>query len=70
MNDDAVRPGISDHPSTTGSRIWEQNAFDPAERLKVDLRSREWTATGETEVAVVRELARCLREISAGRVPE
>ena len=48
---------------------WEQYAFDPAERARVGVRSREWTATAATEVEVVRELARCLREIREGRVP-
>jgi hypothetical protein len=45
-------------------------AFDPSERAKVGLRSREWTAVAPTEEGVVREMARCLREISAGRVPK
>ena len=29
-----------------------------------------WTAIALTEVGVVREMARCLREIGEGRVPE
>jgi len=44
-------------------------AFDPAERPKVGLRSREWEVEGLTEEDVVHEMARCLREIGAGRVP-
>lgn len=48
---------------------WHQYAFDPSERPKVGKRSREWTAVGHTEVACVMEMARCLREISAGRWP-
>jgi hypothetical protein len=35
----------------------------------VGKRSREWTAVAPTELEVVREMARCLGEISAGRVP-
>ena len=31
---------------------------------------REWTAIGETEVECVLAMARCLREIGAGRVPK
>jgi len=49
---------------------WEQYAFDPRERAKVGARSREWTAVAQSEVEVVLELARCLREIREGRVPE
>ena len=41
-------------------------AFDPSERPKVGHRSREWRAISDTEEGVVRELARCLREISEG----
>lgn len=59
------RPGYN-----PGRHIWEQYAFDPSERPRVGLRSREWTAIGDTEEAVVREMARCLREIGAGRVPK
>ncbi len=44
-------------------------AFDPSERPMVGLRSREWTAVAATEEGVVLEMARCLREIAAGRVP-
>ena len=45
-------------------------AFDTTERLsKGDCRSREWTAH-PTEVGVVAEMARCLREIVARRVPK
>ena len=41
--------------------VWEQYAFDPRERAHVGVRSREWTAAAQTEVEVVREMARCLR---------
>lgn len=34
------------------------------------LRSREWTAIAESEVAVVREKARCLRAVAVGTVPK
>jgi hypothetical protein len=44
-------------------------AFDPSERPKAGDRSRDWTARAETELGVVREMGRCLREISAGRTP-
>ncbi len=50
-------------------RQWHQYAFDPCERPVVGLRSREWTAVAESEEAVVREMARCLRELGAGRAP-
>jgi hypothetical protein len=32
--------------------------------------SREWMAVAHTEEGVVLEMARCLREIGAGRVPK
>lgn len=51
-------------------REWLLYAFDPSERPVVGLRSREWTAIAESEEAVVLEMARCLREISEGRVPK
>ena len=44
-------------------------AYDPSERPVVGLRSRKWTAIAESEEAVVREMARCLRELGAGRTP-
>jgi hypothetical protein len=49
---------------------WEQYAFDPTELAHDGVRSREWTAVGLTELEVIRELARCLRLIREGRVPE
>ncbi len=48
---------------------WEQYAFDPTERPSAGKRSREWIAVGATEVACVREMARCLRELREGRWP-
>ena len=51
-------------------RVWEQYAFDPSERAHPGVRSREWTAVAPTELEVIRELARCLRLIREGRVPE
>lgn len=53
-----------------GSHAWEQYAFDQRERPKVGHRTRAWTAVAPTEDGVVREMARCLREISEGRVPK
>ncbi len=50
-------------------RQCHQYAFDPSERPVVGLRSREWTAIAESEVAVVREMTRCLRELGEGRTP-
>ncbi len=49
---------------------WQQYAFDPAERAVVGVRRRERTAIAATEVAVVRQMPRCQREISQGRVPK
>jgi hypothetical protein len=48
---------------------WLVYAFDPMEVAVVGVRMREWTAIAPTEEAVVAEMARCLGEISAGRVP-
>jgi hypothetical protein len=45
-------------------------AFDTTERAHIGKRSREWTAVAPTEADVVREMARCLREIGSGRVPQ
>jgi hypothetical protein len=49
---------------------WAMYAFDTTERVKIGQRSREWTAVAPTETLVVREMARCLREIAAGKVPK
>jgi hypothetical protein len=48
---------------------WSVYAFDTTERVKMGKRSREWTAIHPTHEGVIREMARCLREIAAGRVP-
>ena len=48
---------------------WEHYAFDATEKAVNGGRSREWTAVGPTVVEVVREMARCLRELAAGRWP-
>jgi len=48
---------------------WEQYAYDPSEQPKAGKRSREWIAIGPTEVACVREMARCLCELGEGRWP-
>jgi hypothetical protein len=50
--------------------VWEQHTFDPQEQAQAGARSREWTAVAPTELGVTRELARCLRLIREGRVPE
>ena len=57
-------------PSNHDERQWHQFAFDPSERPVVGLRSRAWTAVAESEEAVVREMARCLRELGRGRAPK
>ncbi len=49
---------------------WAMYAFDTTEKAHIGRRSREWTAVAQTEVECVREMARCLREISEGRVPK
>lgn len=49
---------------------WLLYAFDPSERALAGVASREWTAVARTEEGVVREMTRCLREISEGRVPK
>jgi hypothetical protein len=49
---------------------WQLFAYDPLERAVVGLRKREWTAVAPTKEAVVREMATCLGEIRAGRVPK
>ncbi len=49
---------------------WVMYAFNPTERATAGLSSLEWTAIGRSEHQCVREIARCLRETSAGRVPK
>jgi hypothetical protein len=48
---------------------WVLYAYDPSERPKRGVRSHERTATASTEEGVVREMARCLRDIADGRPP-
>jgi hypothetical protein len=48
---------------------WSMHAFDTTEDVPISKRSREWTAAAPTQERVIREMARCLREIAAGRVP-
>jgi hypothetical protein len=50
-------------------REWALYAFDTTERAHIGRRSREWTALAPSEAGVVREMARCLLEIAAGRPP-
>ena len=61
------RPSL--HDDVRGAEHWEQWAYDLREGPKMAKRSREWTAVGRTEAECVREMARCLHEIQAGRVP-
>jgi hypothetical protein len=58
------RPGYE-----PGHRQWSQYAWDITEKAQIGRRSREWTAVAQTELDCVREMARCLREISEGPVP-
>jgi hypothetical protein len=51
-------------------REWVMYAFDPSERAVVGVRQREWEAVADSEEGVVREMARCLREIREGRTPK
>jgi len=51
-------------------REWLIYAFDPSEKPKVGLHSREWTAVAPTELLVVREMARCVRIVREGGVPK
>ena len=44
-------------------------ALDPSENAFVGVRRRECTAVAPAEVDVILEMARCLREIAAGRAP-
>ncbi len=48
---------------------WAIYAFDTREKAHIGKRSREWTAIAPTEEGAVRETARCLREVAAGRMP-
>jgi hypothetical protein len=59
------RPG---YDNTHGQ--WTQYAFDPKEKARVGLRTREWTCVGVTELHVLREMAKALLAISEGRVPK
>lgn len=56
-------------PSQRHGGSWAMYAFDQREKAHIGKRSREWTAVGQTEVHCVREMARCLRELSEGRTP-
>ena len=51
-------------------RGWEQYAFDTRERHKHGRRTREWTAVAQSELEVVREMARCLLLIRRGPDPD
>lgn len=45
---------------------WVVYAYDQSEGREMGKRKREWTAVAPTEEEVVREMARCLREIHDG----
>jgi hypothetical protein len=49
---------------------WLLYAFNPSDRAVVGIRSRDWTAIAPTQEGVVREMARCLRELRQGRAPD
>ena len=49
--------------------IRQRLVVDPAERPVAGRRQRERLAVAQSELGVVKEMARCLREISEGRVP-
>jgi hypothetical protein len=54
---------------------WQMVAFDPKERPKPGKPRQRiwttiWTTIGPTEELCVRNMAYCLREIVAGRVPK
>jgi hypothetical protein len=69
---DATPPGwYVGRPSYHDERDeWTQYAFDQHERPSVGVRSREWTVIGAAELEVLVEMARCIRELGAGRVPQ
>ena len=62
----ALHRPIGDHDER---HEWTQYAFDQRKVPKVGVRSRECTAVGATEVECLLAMARCLRELCAGRVP-
>jgi hypothetical protein len=49
---------------------WSLYAWDATERVEVNRSSREWTAVHPTQTGVLRAMARCVREIGAGRIPK
>ena len=50
-------------------REWEMYAFDSREKAKAGHRRRVWTAIAQSELGVVREMARCLQAIRDGAWP-
>lgn len=56
------------HDEMAGGQ-WEQFAYDPSDRPRVGRRTREWIAIANSELSCVLEMARCLRELAAGRPP-
>jgi hypothetical protein len=59
------RPGFEERYNQ-----WSMYAFDPSETPIVGKQSRESTAVGPTDLACVREMARCLAELREGRWPK
>ena len=60
---------VASRATHTERREWVHHAFDTRERPKVGVRSRKRTAVANSEVGVLQEMARCLRELGGGRVP-
>jgi len=51
--------------------VWVQYAFDATERPRPGKpRKRDWKTEAPTQELCIRSMARCLREIAAGRVPK
>jgi hypothetical protein len=48
---------------------WQLYAYDTTERTPTGQRRLERTVVAQTEAECVREMARCLRELSEGRLP-
>jgi hypothetical protein len=60
------RPGYDQHRNQ-----WTMFTFDMHDRGKPGRpRTREWTAVGTSELAVLEEMARCLEVIGRGEWPE
>jgi hypothetical protein len=49
---------------------WQMNACELAEPVSAGQLAWAWTAVARSQAGVLREMARCLEEISAGRWPK